>query len=93
MHRIDNASAATSQPTPKPQGPDGYFTAGNPTTGQQATIVEADFLNNVQEELINIVLKGGLTPDNIGVVTVTDAGDAAMEAAATTTDADAGTTQ
>jgi hypothetical protein len=63
MHRIDNASAATSQPLLKPQGPQGYFTEGNVTIGQTPTILEADWLNNVQEELVNIVHKGGLTLD------------------------------
>jgi hypothetical protein len=63
MHRIDNPSASTALPTPKPAGPDGYFTAGNPNTGQPATIVEYDWMNTVQEELASIVLKGGLTFD------------------------------
>lgn len=63
MYRIDNPSAAAALPTPKPPGTEGYFTAGNPTTGQQATIVEADFLNTVQEELMNLINKGGITPD------------------------------
>lgn len=63
MHRIDNASAAAALPTPKPAGPDGFFTLGNVAVGQQATIVEADWLNTIQEELIYIVLRGGLTPD------------------------------
>jgi hypothetical protein len=63
MHRIDNATAATSLPTPKPAGPGGYFTAGNVTTGQSATIVEYDWLNTHQEELMNIILRGGLTAD------------------------------
>jgi hypothetical protein len=63
MHRIDNPSASASLPIPKPAGPDGYFTSGNPNTGQPATIVEYDFLNTIQEELATIVLKGGETFD------------------------------
>ena len=63
MHRIDNPSAATSLPTPKPPGPGGFFTAGNINVGQNPTIVEYDFLNTIQEELMSIVSKGGLTAD------------------------------
>jgi hypothetical protein len=63
MHRIDNPSAATALPTPKPLGPEGYFTAGNVNVGQSATIVEYDWLNTLQEELMNIILRGGLTSD------------------------------
>jgi hypothetical protein len=63
MHRIDNQSAATSLPAPTPLGPEGFFTAGNVNVGQSATIVEYDWLNTVQEELMSIVLRGGLTSD------------------------------
>jgi hypothetical protein len=63
MHRIDNPSAATALPTPTPLGPEGYFTKGNINVGQSATIVEFDWLNTIQEELMNVVLRGGLTSD------------------------------
>ena len=63
MHRIDNPSASTSLPTPTPLGPEGYFTKGNINVGQSATIVEFDWLNTIQEELMSIVLRGGLTSD------------------------------
>jgi hypothetical protein len=63
MHRIDNPSAATALPTPKPLGPEGFFTPGNVNVGQSATIVEFDWLNTIQEELMSIVLRGGLTSD------------------------------
>jgi hypothetical protein len=63
MHRIDNPSASTSLPTPKPFGPEGYFTPGNINVGQSATIVEYDWLNTIQEELMSIVSRGGLASD------------------------------
>lgn len=63
MHRIDNPSASTSLPTPTPPGPEGYFTKGNINVGQSPTIVEFDWLNTIQEELMSIVLRGGLTSD------------------------------
>jgi hypothetical protein len=62
MHRIDNATAATSLPVPKPVGAGGYFTAGTPG-GASATIVEYDWMNSVQEELVAICAAAGLALD------------------------------
>jgi len=62
MYRIDNRYATPSQPTPLAAGPPGYFTEGNPQTGTSATIVNADWLNQVQEELMTILARGGITP-------------------------------
>lgn len=61
MQRIDNSTASTTLPTPKPIGTPGFFTPGT-VGGQAATIVEADWLNQVQEELIAILAADGLTP-------------------------------
>lgn len=55
MYRIDNPSAAPTRPTPKAPGTPGYFTGGDAVAGTEATIVEADWLNVVQEELIAIL--------------------------------------
>jgi len=63
MYRIDNRYAAAQIPPPAAQGPEGFFTAGDPATGVSATIVDADWLNAVQEELIYCVTRGGLTPN------------------------------
>lgn len=62
MYRIDNASAAGSLPTPAAAGTGGYWTNGNPGLGLAPTIIDADWLNTVQEELIHIVSVGGGTP-------------------------------
>ena len=62
MHRIDNRFAATIMPVPTPQGTAGFFTEGDPTTGTSPTIVDADFLNTLQEELMNVLAKGGVAP-------------------------------
>lgn len=62
MHRIDNTTAATILPTPKPPGQPGFFTPGT-VGGQSATIVEADWLNMVQEELLAIVAADALAPN------------------------------
>ncbi|WP_282265906.1 hypothetical protein [Stenotrophomonas sp. PS02298] len=51
MHRIDGEGATTS----------GRFTEGNPTTGVPATVVTADWLNSVQEEIAAVLTAAGLT--------------------------------
>ncbi|MBB5414117.1 gp53-like domain-containing protein [Paraburkholderia atlantica] len=62
MFRIDDATAATSLPTPESAGTEGYFTEGNPAAGTPATNVRGSWLNMIQEELRAIVVAGGLTP-------------------------------
>lgn len=65
MYQIDNNTSATSMPTPGAVGinPNGYFTNGNLGAGILPTIVDADWANAVQMELINVVLAAGLTPN------------------------------
>jgi len=62
MFSIDEPTAASSLPAPAAAGTEGYFTNGNPASGVPATILDADWLNMVQQELLNIVEAGGLTP-------------------------------
>jgi len=62
MFRIDDATATPSLPTPEAAGTEGYFTEGNPVTGEKATDVRASWLNMVQEEIRSVVVAGGLTP-------------------------------
>jgi hypothetical protein len=63
MHRIDNAFAAATLPTPLPIGPvvPGFFQSGNPATGQKATTVDRDWTNAVQEEICAVIERSGLT--------------------------------
>ena len=65
VYRIDNGTAVTLLPTPAAVGPNpvGYFTKGNPGTGLAATVVDDDWLNMVQEEIIAVVAAANLTPD------------------------------
>lgn len=65
MYRIDNATAATTIPTPGPIGPnpDGFFFGGNPSLGELATVVNADWLNSIQEEICAVVDAAGITLD------------------------------
>lgn len=62
MYRIDNATALPAMPTPAVPGPtlNGFFTKGDPTTALNATIVDDDWLNVLQEEICNVIeLTGG----------------------------------
>lgn len=63
MHRIDNATAAAVLPTPAAPGTPGFFTNGNPLSGTEATIVDEDWGNAVQEELSGPVEASGLALD------------------------------
>lgn len=62
MYQIDTSSAALVEPVPAAPGTAGFFTDGDPVLGVPATQVSADWLNDVQDELINVILAGGLTP-------------------------------
>lgn len=64
MFRIDGPTAAAALPTPAAvSGTPGYFTEGDPSTSTPPTTVTADWANMTQEELMAVVLAGGLTPD------------------------------
>ena len=60
MHRIDNSTAVATMPIRKPQGTEGYFTQGSQTSGQLATIVEADILNAMMMEISNVITRAGI---------------------------------
>ncbi|HEV2364031.1 MAG TPA: tail fiber protein [Caulobacteraceae bacterium] len=62
MYAIDNPTAAGTMPTRAPAGTAGFFTEGNPTTGTPATIVPADFLNALMNELLNVLGAAAITP-------------------------------
>ncbi|WP_221179052.1 hypothetical protein [Pseudomonas brassicacearum] len=52
MHRIDGPGATV----------DHLFTDGDPVSGTQATMVTDDWLNDVQENIISVLLAAGVTP-------------------------------
>lgn len=52
MHRIDVPSAT----------PDNEFTEGSPTGGVPATTVSADWLNDIQEEIMSVLTNQGIAP-------------------------------
>lgn len=62
MYRIDGADAAATIPTPAAVGPqpDGFFRDKNPSVGLNGTIVSADWLNAVQEELCYVITQNSI---------------------------------
>ncbi len=60
MQRVTRPSAVTTLPTPpaSPSAP-GFFSGGNATTGQAATVPGYEWFNAVQEELVSIALATG----------------------------------
>lgn len=62
MYRIDNQFASTILPTPLAPGTPGFYSSGS-IGGELATIVTADAMNEIQEELVAVVNAGGLTLD------------------------------
>lgn len=63
MFRIDNSTATGAMPAPAAAGQEGYFTDGDPAGGTPATIVPADWLNLVQEEILAVIEGAGIAPD------------------------------
>ena len=63
MHRIDNAWVATAKPAAQPVGSPGFFQAGNVSSQLEATVLDYDWANTVQEEIAGVVLDAGLTLD------------------------------
>jgi len=62
MHRIDHATAAGTPPAPEAPGTPGYFQPGNPVSGTLATVVTADFMNDMQENVVEVIDRAGLAP-------------------------------
>ena len=64
MQRIKASGIVSVMPPVQENSYDpGYFSNGNPATGELATMMTAEWCNGVQEELINVISKSGLTPD------------------------------
>lgn len=62
MIRIDNATAVGTRPTIDAAGTPGWWTNGDPGIPTPATIVEADFLNDLQAIIMAILTAGSVTP-------------------------------
>jgi hypothetical protein len=81
MFRIDNAKAVAVQPTYPSAGTPGYYTKGDPNGGIPATPVDEWWLNQIQEELLALVVAGGLTPTKGTNTQIRDAVNALIVAA------------
>jgi len=73
MYQIDNSSASSTQPGSTSPGTPGFFTDGNPAAGVAATILPAEWLNAVQQEIINAIEAAGLTPNKASFTQLTAA--------------------
>ena len=62
MQRVNRSSAVSSLPAAPTGGTPGYFTGGNPGLGQAATVPGFEWFNGVQEELIGMLTRAGVTP-------------------------------
>lgn len=63
MQRVDTSTAVDVLADPAPLGTPGYFSAGNPVTGQPATVPGRDWFNMVQEEVANVIEGAGIALD------------------------------
>jgi hypothetical protein len=62
MQRVNRSSAVASLPAAPAGGTPGYFGGGNPGIGQGATVPGYEWFNGVQEELIGMLTRAGITP-------------------------------
>lgn len=63
MQRLCHATAVSTLPPPDPAAAPGYFSRGNPLTGDPASVITADHMNGLTEEMIGVITGAGLTPD------------------------------
>ncbi len=61
MQRIDDPSNVPTLPAPLSTVSPGYFRRPSILAGDQGTIVTADFLNDVQENIVQAILDAGLS--------------------------------
>lgn len=73
MHRVDNATSAITRPVPQVVGPNpnGYY--------QNNTVVDADWLNAVQEEIVGVILAAGMSLSKSYVTQLNEAIDVKIE--------------
>lgn len=89
MQRVNRASAVTTLPAPPAGGTPGFFTAGNPGLGQPATVPGFEWFNGVQEELIALITRGGITASSADLEQVRKSLDRLFGGAITTLSANA----
>lgn len=62
MYQIDSSGSVPAQPAPAAAGTPGWFTGGNPAVGQAATILDSDWFNALQAELIAVLTAASISP-------------------------------
>lgn len=60
MHRIDHVTSVRDKPAPLSAADPGFFSRGDPLTGQEATWVTADWANDVQENICSVIESAGI---------------------------------
>ena len=70
MQRVKRSTAIATLPAAPAGGTPGFFQGGNPGLGQAATVPGFDWFNGVQEELIGLILRGGLTASDTDLAQV-----------------------
>ena len=61
--RIDAGGIVPTLPTIPAAGTEAFYSGGNQATGTPATIVPAWWMNMVQEEIRNVVVAAGISPN------------------------------
>src|SRR5215469_3466427 len=61
--RIDSGGTVPTLPTIPAAGTEAFYSGGNEATGTPATIVPASWMNMVQEEIRNVVVAAGISPN------------------------------
>lgn len=84
MDRIRGTTVAAALPAAATTGATGYFTGGDPASSVGATIITADWLNTIQEELLAVVTAAGLSPTPNNRTQVLQAINAMIAAASAT---------
>ena len=70
MQRVKRSTAIATLPAPPVGGTPGFFIGGNPGVGQPASVPGYEWFNGVQEELIGLILRGGLTASDADLAQV-----------------------
>lgn len=65
MYQYDDPTAVSSRPASSIAGTPGWFSDGDPSTGAEATILRAEFMNMLQAEMLSILAAAGIAPDKL----------------------------
>lgn len=73
MDRIYESNAAASPPSPPGSPSSGYPAAGDPANGIPATRPGAYWYHQISEEIMNVIVAAGLTPDHTDLTQLREA--------------------